>query len=183
MKIHGFYSDPHFGHSNIIEYCNRPFENVEHMNTALVHNYNMRVGPDDVVVWLGDCFFKGNDELYSNLLAEMAGTKILIAGNHDRAPETMARLGFAMVFTEAVMHIGGRTCRLCHFPYSASGPEKPDKFAQRRPRRRDTGEILLHGHSHSKIPVRGDCIDLGVDAWKYCPVMYHEVEALVRGLP
>jgi calcineurin-like phosphoesterase family protein len=44
-----FYSDPHFGHTNIIKYCDRPFASVDEMNEELVARYNASVGPDDFV--------------------------------------------------------------------------------------------------------------------------------------
>ena len=31
-------SDLHFSHSNIIQYCNRPFDSVEQMNDTLINN-------------------------------------------------------------------------------------------------------------------------------------------------
>ena len=52
-----FWSDPHVGHRNIIEYCNRPFNSVEEMNEGLIANYNARVRPNDIVYVLGDLFF------------------------------------------------------------------------------------------------------------------------------
>lgn len=185
MRIRAFYSDPHFGHANILKYCDRPFATIEEMNAVFVDNYNDLIGTGDTVVWMGDCFFKGDDTRYSHMLSEMAGTKILLLGNHDGSSERMAKLGFDLVLHEAIMHIGGRICRLNHFPYAAhSEYEKPDKFKELRPLRAP-GEILLHGHSHNKLAtrVRENQIDLGVDAWGYKPALYKEVEALVRSMP
>lgn len=180
--IKAFFSDPHFGHENIISYCNRPFSDAHEMNLQLVHNYNKVIGIDDVVVWLGDCFFKGDREHYRNILAEMAGRKILVVGNHDGPEAQMAELGFDMVLRESVMHIAGKTCRLNHFPYGADPIyEKSDKFKALRPKKRP-GEILLHGHTHSKQKVQDRQINLGVDAWNYMPALYTEVQALVRGI-
>jgi len=183
--IDWFYSDPHLGHANIIGYTNRPFANVEEMNNTLVRNYNRMVGIDDTVLWLGDCFFKGDADKYRDILAEMAGNKILIVGNHDQGDTTMAAMGFTLVMSEAVMNLGGIPCRLNHYPYYKERDlehETPDKFKQKRPHRH-TGEILLHGHNHTTSKITGPTsINVGVDAWNFGPAPYNEVVKLVRGL-
>jgi calcineurin-like phosphoesterase family protein len=182
MKIKAFFSDPHFAHANIIGYCNRPFSDIEEMNLTLADNYNRMVGPDDTVVWLGDCFFKGDTERYRNMLTELCGYKILIVGNHDQGDTAMASMGFSLVLHEAVMQIGGVPCRLSHYPYKAASVEKPDKYKALRPRRHK-GEILLHGHSHATTKVTGPTsISLGVDAWDFGPAPYDDVASLVKGL-
>ena len=45
-----FWSDLHFGHKNIVKFCNRPFSNVEDMNAALLANCLGRVTKDDILV-------------------------------------------------------------------------------------------------------------------------------------
>ena len=35
-----FTSDTHFGHAKIIEYCDRPFANVQEMNKKLINRYD-----------------------------------------------------------------------------------------------------------------------------------------------
>ena len=49
-----FTADTHWGHRNIIRYCQRPFADVEEMNEALITNWNSTVGKDDIVFHLGD---------------------------------------------------------------------------------------------------------------------------------
>lgn len=55
-----FTSDTHFGHANIINLCNRPFKDVNHMNNMLVENWNSVVSDDDTVFHLGDFALGGS---------------------------------------------------------------------------------------------------------------------------
>lgn len=150
------------------------------MNRELVRRYNEMVGPHDTVLWLGDCFFHGNPTTYREILASMAGHKLLVTGNHDSGDSTMASLGFALVMHEAVMYISGVPCRINHFPYRGiPGRDGTDKFTNRRPRK-CVGEVLIHGHSHNKSARSGaTSIDVGVDAWDYAPAPYADVAELV----
>ena len=38
-----FTSDHHFGHDNIIKFCNRPFEDVREMNQVLIERWNKKI--------------------------------------------------------------------------------------------------------------------------------------------
>ncbi|MBQ4059987.1 MAG: metallophosphoesterase, partial [Lachnospiraceae bacterium] len=77
-----FTSDTHFYHSNIINFCGRPFKNVEVMNETLIANWNSVVGPDDIVFHLGDFCLGGSAE-WTNILNRLNGKIYLIVGNHD----------------------------------------------------------------------------------------------------
>ena len=78
-------SDTHFGHSNIIKYCNRPFESVDKMNETLIRNWCETITNDDYVIHVGD-FVVGvkNKPLVSNEMYNLlTGKKIMVFGNHD----------------------------------------------------------------------------------------------------
>ena len=77
-----FTSDLHFGHKNIIEYCNRPFENVEEMDNEIIKIWNKKARPNDIIYILGD-FSWYNAEKTNKILEKLNGRKILIIGNHD----------------------------------------------------------------------------------------------------
>lgn len=56
-----FTADPHFGHTNIIRYENRPFASAEEMDQELIRRWNETVSPEDTVYLLGDFSFYGKE--------------------------------------------------------------------------------------------------------------------------
>ena len=76
-------SDTHFGHKNIIEYCNRPFKSVEEMDLHMITQWNKTVTDNDIIIHLGDFAF-GTSEEIRNYASQLNGKKILVQGNHDR---------------------------------------------------------------------------------------------------
>jgi calcineurin-like phosphoesterase family protein len=49
-----FTSDFHFGHANIIRYCDRPFSSVAEMDEAILDRLNSCVKTMDHLYFLGD---------------------------------------------------------------------------------------------------------------------------------
>ena len=176
--IAGFYSDPHFGHANIIKYESRPFENALEMNERLICRYNEVVHPGETILWLGDCFLMPFN-LASRVMSRLNGSKILIPGNHDRSTRAMLSIGFDLVLPEVFMLIKGHKCRFSHYPYRTKGQEEAGVGFKRPVRSSDKGSILIHGHTHGKLKRHSDMIHVGVDAWDYGPVRLEEVERLL----
>ena len=77
-----FTSDTHFNHTNIIQYCQRPFKSTDEMNEAMIDNWNSIVGEDDTVFHLGD-FCLGGAAEWNKILNRLNGRIYLILGNHD----------------------------------------------------------------------------------------------------
>src|SRR3990167_7246288 len=77
-----FTADLHFGHKNIITFCNRPFAGTQEMNRALIDNWNSRVQKSDEVYLLGDVSFAAA-EYTKHMLEQLNGKIYLIKGNHD----------------------------------------------------------------------------------------------------
>ena len=130
-----FISDTHFNHSNIIKYCNRPFNNVKEMNEAIINNWNSIVSDEDTIYHLGD-FTLGNKESILNIVNRLNGKKYLIRGNHDRwGASTYEDFGFT-VLKNAPIKIDEYKLMLSHIPIPDSQIPK--------------GFINLHGHIHDK---------------------------------
>ena len=76
------WSDTHFGHKNIIKYCDRPYPDAESMNYCMLGNYLNVVKPNDIVIFGGDVGFMSENKI-NEVLDQMPGYKIQIVGNHD----------------------------------------------------------------------------------------------------
>ena len=160
-----FTSDLHFGHRNIIGYCNRPFADADEMDEELVRRWNVVVPPDGFVYVLGDvslCFIPKAIEL----VARLNGTKYLIEGNHDRRALKCAefRSHFKWIKKLETIRVQNEKIVLCHYPMKSWDSSK-------------YGSMHFHGHSHNPQPIKGDPrrVDVGVDAWSYAPVSLNEI--------
>lgn len=95
--------DTHFGHKNIIDYCDRPFKNISEMNEALIQNWNKVVNHTDEVFMMGDFALCGKDELIA-YGKRLKGRKRLILGNHDGASiNTYREAGFEYVYNYPII--------------------------------------------------------------------------------
>jgi len=108
MKIY-FTSDCHFDHNNIIEYTDRPFKNVKHMNDEIIKRWNSVVSKDDLVYHVGDFAFKGqlNAKKFEN---KLNGDIVHIRGNHDK------NNGIKTYIDKAMMFFGGKDVFVQHHP-------------------------------------------------------------------
>ena len=79
-----FTSDLHFGHRNILRFCNRPWDDEKAMGLGLIENWNSVVGDNDIVFVLGDTFWFNESRSIKKILARLKGKDIyILPGNHD----------------------------------------------------------------------------------------------------
>lgn len=172
-------SDLHFWHKNVIDFCNRPWANVEDMNHGLITLWNSVVGKRDRVLILGDMFFCGSQKI-KEIMPQLNGYKELYLGNHDwgkiKAPRA-AEFGFSNVLTSGRIETQDVTFNLSHFPYTGDHMEEERFKEHRLP---DDGNWLLHGHVHTLWKVRGKQINVGVDVWNWKPVHLDELIKLAK---
>lgn len=166
-------SDPHFGHRNVIKYCNRPFASADEMDEELIRRWNAVVGEDDQVFVLGDVFFCGKIRA-AEIMKRLTGHKFLIRGNHDHWTDAKyIALGFEGV-SKCIVALHGFS--MSHFPYR--GQEADDrKFPDQL---EDKGEWLLCGHVHTSWKTNKRMINVGVDQWAFAPVSQTELERIVQ---
>ena len=163
-----FTSDPHYNHTNIINYCKRPFSNVDEMNEELIKRYNDRVKSGDHVYILGD-FAMFNHE---KIARRLNGQKHLIFGNHDYKHRPK------------FLQWGFHWARDVHELKLNDGPERHSiwlaHYAHRTWTKRHYGAWHLFGHSHGNIIGEGFSTDVGVDCWNYAPVSYDELKVFFK---
>ena len=153
-------SDTHFCHKNIIKYCDRPFFDVEEMNSVLIKRWNAAVAEDDVVYHLGDIYL-GPADRAASLLGALNGRIILIRGNQDMYPSLF-------------LYTHGKRILLTHEPDKAMGEDY---------------DLHFFGHIHNdthrgEYPIiarNGAC--LCVELWDYAPVALETVLDLCANAP
>lgn len=169
-----FTSDLHLGHEAIIRMQNRPFQNVEEMDNALIHHLNECVRPNDKLYILGDISHHMTPADSNALIKRIHGRKYLILGNHDVTgdPE-VCRYDtglFEWVDFYRKINVNRMTLVLLHYPM------------QTWPKAR-AGSVMLHGHIHSgpgynaankEAGIRR--FDVGVDANNYYPVSIDQIK-------
>lgn len=162
-----FSSDSHYFHTNILKYSERPFEDVQEMNQALIDNWNKKVKPQDQVWHLGDFSF-GNAEETKNILRQLNGHKHFVKGNHDQVFEKNKNLYgyFESVQDYKELKWDNQKLVMCHFPIlSWAGAHR--------------GSWMVAGHTHGSIEYLNKNttrVDVGVDVWNYSPVSFEELK-------
>ena len=156
-----FTSDLHFEHANIIEYCNRPFLNVDYMNRALVERWNALVKHGDLVYHVGDFYMNRDGCGYRYWQFILNGDIVHIKGNHDK------NNGVKTLIYKCVMHFGGKNVFVTHRPPHTIGEiPKGTNFC-----------ICGHVHQIYKHKWVGDIpvINVSTDVWGFQPASMESI--------
>ena len=177
-----FTSDTHFGHSNIIKYCARPFSNTEEMDKVLIENWNKKVPKDGIVYHLGD-FAWGTINYWERIREQLNGEIILIFGNHDEHllyNERMRKL-FKEVTPQKKVWFDKICIYMNHYPFLCFGGSYKGLNA--------TWQLFGHVHSNPRSKEGLDhkrlvnCFptqyDVGVDNNDFTPISFDEVSKII----
>ncbi len=153
-------SDMHFGHANIIKYENRPFTNVDEMDTTLISNWNKAVGKGDKVFILGDVSFY-NKEKTKSIFEMLNGNKILILGNHDkdRSLAWWSETGLDEVYQYPIVY--NDFYILSHEPVYLS---------------ENMPYANIHGHTHHLKYADKQFFNVSVECIGYTPISFDKVK-------
>ncbi len=162
-----FTSDTHYGHSNVIKYCTRPFATTEEMDETMIANWNAVVRPGDLVYHIGD-FALCDAERATRIAKRLMGNKYLVWGNHDKKLRKVPAFCSQFIWQKDLtqVEVGDQKITLCHYAMLTWNQSHRSAWQ-------------LHGHSHGSMPDDPGALrlDVGVDCWDYQPVAY---ETLVK---
>ncbi|MED3795490.1 metallophosphoesterase [Niallia alba] len=170
-----FISDTHFSHSNIIKFCNRPFEDVAKMNQTIISNWNAVIEKKDEVYILGDFVVRGTGKQANEILEQLNGKKYLIKGNHEYYlddPEFKSSY-FEWIKDYYSFKYNKKTFVLFHYPILEWNGFYNDS-------------IHLYGHVHHKKKeylrnILGPrAINVGVDVNNFFPISLEQVLTIVK---
>jgi calcineurin-like phosphoesterase family protein len=158
-----FTADEHYGHTNIIKYCNRPFDNVDQMDDFIIANHNMVVGESDTVIHGGD-FTLSKKPTAQNYVRRLNGKHIFLSGSHDYW------LGKKYEAKILEWKEEKRQTIICH-------------YCMRTWHRSHFNSWHLYGHSHGTLPPIGKSWDIGVDNNNFYPLSFEQIKQIMRHRP
>jgi len=157
-----FTSDEHYGHTNIIKYCDRPFSSVKEMDEELIKRHNEVVKSGDIVIHAGDFTLRKTEREVMNYIRRLNGSHIFLRGSHDYW------MNFNDVFHEIKeIEISGNYIVICH-------------YSMRVWPRSHYNSWNLFGHSHGKMEGAGKAMDVGVDTHNFYPYSFEEIKRIME---
>lgn len=171
-----FTSDTHFGHANIIRYCDRPFKDARDMDRQMIARWNEVVEPRDTVFHLGDFAF-GPKPYAMGMLHRLRGRKVLIRGNHDGSEARCRDLGFDDVHDSMYFqNLRGERIFMSHKPLDAyTGLDEVAQLCGHVHTEWARKTLYYYDAGNRKVSVKQ--VNVGVDRWDFRPRTLEELLA------
>ena len=169
-----FATDSHFGHSNIIKHCDRPYPDVDTMDADMIMRWNSVVRKGSKVIYLGDITMNTSPDVVRNYMKQLNGDILyFVYGNHDlqweRATRTDQSKYGDMLLVEVHDGIDTTTIHCCHYPMLSWYK----KFR---------GSWHLYGHVHNNEGEHPDAnaLNLCPEVHDYAPLSYAQIKEKIR---
>ncbi len=159
-----FTADEHYFHSKIIKYCNRPFDDVDQMNSAMIDNHNKIVKSNDITIHAGDFSF-GDKQKTRTIIKQLNGDHVFIMGCHDRWLKGNSTI--PQIWSK---RINGQLIVVCHYAMKVWKASHYNSWH-------------LFGHSHGKLPSEGKTCDIGVDTSNFYPYSQEDIHDIMNDKP
>ena len=181
-------SDTHLGHENILKFADKDgkkfrgdlFKDVDHMNEAILNNWNSVVKPGDKVYHLGDVFF-GDKEKFKTLWPRFNGSKRLIVGNHDDISWLSSGSFFKKVYMWRMWP--EYNIIFSHVPLHES--TLAPRIQKEKYKEGDCGSepvkvLNVHGHIHQNQSPDGPYYNVSCEAVNYTPVHIEDLAKIAK---
>jgi len=157
-----FTSDEHYGHKNVIKYCNRPFDNAKEMDKTIIDRHNEVVSHNDTVIHGGDFTLKSNPNEY---IKQLNGQHVFVRGSHDK----WMNRSYHEIWEKT---IDGIHVVVCHYPMTIWS-------------RSHYGSWQLFGHVHNGPNQyrNGKQLNIGVDVNNFYPFSFDQIKKSMGDLP
>ena len=175
-------SDLHFGHNRDFIFGPRGFKSVEEHDEAIISNWNSVVGPDDIVLVLGDLVMGADRKGSMEKIKRLNGRIVICRGNHDtdckitdyyNCPNVSIRTLGNETYAN-VIKISKWSFYICHYPTMLGD------FEFIKPGHKN---FCLHGHTHSQDKfqfIQYCCYNVALDAHGNKPVNIKDIQEDLR---
>lgn len=157
-----FTADEHYGHKNIIKYCDRPFKSVHEMNEEIIHRHNSKVQKNDIVVHAGDFSLLSEKDTYV-ILRRLNGNHVFLQGDHDK----WLKNSVTQIWTKKIDGIQLVVCHYCMRTWPLSHYNSWQLFA----------------HNHGTLEPIGKQWDIGVDNNNFYPLSFDDIKNIMKDRP
>lgn len=184
-----FTADCHFGHVNkkgtgIIDYCNRPFSDIDEMNETLIEKWNAKVRRGDRVYHVGDFAFGD----FMPYFKRLNGYIYFLLGDHDKDLDKDLSFKGKPLFRRDGQGSQGFVYRdrILRRPFKVDG-KKQDitvcHWCMRTWPRSHYNSWHLYAHSHGRLPPIGKSWDIGMDNNDFEPISLEELKVIMDKQP
>lgn len=162
--MYWFTADEHYGHSNALKYCKRPFEDVNEMDNTIIRNHNEVVSQEDTVIHAGDFTLAKKQTAYE-YINKLNGNHIFLNGSHDKWLKGNKNINqiWEKYFDKQMIVV-------CHYALKVWPCSHYNSY-------------LLYGHSHGKLEPEGKSWDIGVDNNNFYPVSLEKIKEIMDTRP